>query len=49
MSLRRLRHAIRRLRHRAVLVVVILGLLAAAWVIARWLAASAGGFPVDPP
>jgi hypothetical protein len=50
MGVRRIRHRLKRwVRHRAVLALLVFALLAVAWIVARWLAASAGGFPADPP
>jgi hypothetical protein len=38
----------RRLKRQALLALAILVLLAIAYLIARWLASSTGGFPTDP-
>jgi hypothetical protein len=45
----RLRQLGRRLRRRGLLVIALAVLLLAAWVVARWLASTVGGFPADPP
>lgn len=39
----------RRVRRRWLLVMALVVLLMAAWMVARWLASTVGGFPADPP